>query len=46
MYQNKFEYFLLEMHDIIINNPKMHYNIDCDATNRTVFTMSSQWMIQ
>jgi len=23
----------------------MHYNIVCDVTNRTVFIMSSQWMI-
>jgi len=22
-----------------------HYNIVCDVTNRTVFIMSSQWMI-
>jgi len=24
----------------------MHYNIVCDVTNKTVFMMSSQWMIQ
>jgi len=46
MYQNIFECFLLEIQDKIIHYPKMHYNIDCDVTNRTVFTMSSQWMIQ
>jgi len=45
MYQNIFECFLLEIQDKIIHYPKMHY-IDCDVTNRTVFTMSSQWMIQ
>jgi len=29
------------MHD----KKHMHYNIVCDVTNRTVFMMSSQWMI-